>query len=92
MTSLKISNSFQVFIHESTHLHSNKNIQEHPDYLLASEHSHKHCVKMKAFALLALTKMFLAEHLSVQSETEPRTLPLPEQADPFFIFTNAQKS
>lgn len=47
---------------------------------------------MKAFALLALTKMFLAEHLSVQSETEPRTLPLPEQADPFFIFTNAQKS
>lgn len=66
-----------------------KNIQS---IRLASEHSHKHCVKMKAFALLALAKMMLVEHLTVWPKTESRTLPLPEQADQFFIFTDAQKS
>lgn len=38
-----------------------KNIQS---IRLASEHSHKHWVKMKAFALLALAKIMLAEHLN----------------------------
>lgn len=47
---------------------------------------------MKAFALLALAKIMLAEHLTVQPETDSKTQPLPEQADQIFVFTDAQKS
>lgn len=59
---------------------------------LASEHSHKYYVKMKAFALLVLAKMMLAEYRTVQSEPESRTLPLPEQANQFFRFRDTKKS
>lgn len=87
MTSLKISDSFQVFIRESTHLHS----YQYPRTSRALD-SHKHCVKMKAFASLALAKMMLAEHLTVRPETESRPLSLPEQLDQFSTLTDAQKS
>lgn len=66
MTSLKISDSFQVFIRESTHLHS----YQYPRTSRALD-SHKHCVKTKAFASLALAKMMLAEHLTVSLKLNP---------------------
>lgn len=47
---------------------------------------------MKAFALLALAKMMLAEHLTIRPETESRPLSLPEHPDQFSTLTDAQKS
>lgn len=78
-----------VRIHPPAFLPISKNVQ---NTRLASEHSHKHCVKMKAFALLALAKMMLAEHLTIRPETESRPLSLPEHPDQFSTLTDAQKS